>query len=261
MPLRLGVLIASTALAVVCLVSIGDLTFPQLIGVSALAMFGAIGSTLIGRLCTVVRNNEITVRMFGLAGFRAPLDNIRSAEIVAYEAQAEFGGWGYRRLDRGIAFLARGDRAIEIAMTDGKRVWTEPNAPRNFGKHSRIDQPEARARVECPSFACASGSSSEEREEAAEVGKQNRPQTCGERSVVIVGPVVADVQHLARLTANRSHDGLEESASRLSPADFAADDECRHRSKRRQTGDDASQPAVEVRRDADRQSAPPQFRN
>ena len=73
-------------------------------------------------MATVVRENELIVRVFGLLEIRVPIDCINSVEIVPYDARSALGGWGYQRLERGLAFLPRGDRAIEIVISDGRRV-------------------------------------------------------------------------------------------------------------------------------------------
>ena len=75
------------------------------------------------RLVTEVHSGEIATGLRGLwKQRRISLDHVRSAEVVTYNAAADFGGYGLRSGRRGTAYIARGDRAVELTLTNGERV-------------------------------------------------------------------------------------------------------------------------------------------
>lgn len=75
------------------------------------------------KLVTEVRPGGITVGLRGLwKQRRILLDQVRSAEVVTYNAAADFGGYGLRSGRRGTAYIARGDRAVELPLTSGEKI-------------------------------------------------------------------------------------------------------------------------------------------
>ncbi len=75
------------------------------------------------KLVTVLRRGEIEV---GLRGFwkrrRIPLAQVQAAEPVAYDAARDFGGYGIRTGRRGAAYIARGNRGVEITTATGRKI-------------------------------------------------------------------------------------------------------------------------------------------
>ena len=75
------------------------------------------------KLATELRRGEIAVGMRGLWKLRRiPLERVRAAEAVTYDAAADFGGYGIRSGKRGTAYIARGNRAVELALSDGRKI-------------------------------------------------------------------------------------------------------------------------------------------
>jgi hypothetical protein len=76
------------------------------------------------KLVTELRPHEISVGLRGLwKRRRIRLDEIRSTAVVTYHPIADFGGYGIRSGRRGLAYIARGNKAVELALTDGKRIF------------------------------------------------------------------------------------------------------------------------------------------
>ena len=75
------------------------------------------------KLVTVLRPREIEVGLRGLwKRRRIPLEQIRSAEPVTYDAARDFGGYGIRSGRRGAAYIASGNRAVELVTAAGGKV-------------------------------------------------------------------------------------------------------------------------------------------
>jgi len=82
------------------------------------------------RLVTRLRNGEIAVGMGGLWKLRRiPLKQVRAAEAVTYNAMIDFGGYGIRSGRRGKAYIARGNRAVELALSDGQKILIGSQIP------------------------------------------------------------------------------------------------------------------------------------
>ncbi len=75
------------------------------------------------KLVTELRARELTAGMRGLwKGRTIPLEQIRSAEAVTYDATADFGGYGIRSGRRGAAYIARGNQAVELVLASGHKI-------------------------------------------------------------------------------------------------------------------------------------------
>lgn len=75
------------------------------------------------RLVTDLGPGELAVGLRGLWKSRhIPLSQIRAAKPVSYNPASEFGGYGIRSSTRGAAYIASGDRGVEIELTDGRKV-------------------------------------------------------------------------------------------------------------------------------------------
>ena len=87
------------------------------------------------KLVTELRNRELAVGLRGLwKRRRIPLDEIRSAEVVTYDAVADFGGYGIRSGSRGSAYIARGNRAVELVVSDAKKVLIGSQIPADLAR-------------------------------------------------------------------------------------------------------------------------------
>jgi hypothetical protein len=53
---------------------------------------------------------------------RIPLGDIRSAVEVQYDPAAEYGGYGIRAGQMGLAYIATGNRGVRVELNDGRKV-------------------------------------------------------------------------------------------------------------------------------------------
>jgi len=75
------------------------------------------------RLVTDLRPTEIAVRLRGLWQKRKiPMDQVRAARVVEYDPVRDFGGYGFRSGARGPAYIAGGNRGVELELRDGRKV-------------------------------------------------------------------------------------------------------------------------------------------
>jgi hypothetical protein len=75
------------------------------------------------RLVTHVGPGEVTVGMRGLWRERhIPLNEIKTAKVVSYDAARDYGGYGIRMTWRGKAYIAGGDRGVRLELVKGGAV-------------------------------------------------------------------------------------------------------------------------------------------
>ena len=75
------------------------------------------------KLVTELRDSEIRIGMHGLWKRRhIPLDQIETAREVTYDAAAEFGGYGVRSGGRRAAYIAHGNRGVELSLRGGRKI-------------------------------------------------------------------------------------------------------------------------------------------
>ena len=75
------------------------------------------------RLVTDVGPSEVSVGLRGLWRMKhVPVHAIRTAKPVQYNAASEYGGYGMRSGPRGPAYIAHGDRGVELELTDGSKL-------------------------------------------------------------------------------------------------------------------------------------------
>ena len=75
------------------------------------------------RLVTELQPSEIAVGLHGLwRKRRIPLDQVREARVVEYDSIRDFGGYGVRSGRRGQAYIARGNRGVELELREGGKV-------------------------------------------------------------------------------------------------------------------------------------------
>ena len=76
------------------------------------------------RLVTEVLPGEVVVRLRGIwKTRRIPAESIRSAAAIQYDPMADFGGYGIRSGRGGLAYIADGDRAVELQLQDGGKLY------------------------------------------------------------------------------------------------------------------------------------------
>ena len=74
------------------------------------------------RLVTDVKPAEVAVGLRGLWRIKhVPIRSIRNAKAVQY-AISEYGGYGIRSGPRGPAYIAQGNRGVELELTDGGKM-------------------------------------------------------------------------------------------------------------------------------------------
>jgi len=90
------------------------------------------------KLVTVLRQSEIEVGLRGLwKRRRIPLAQVRSADPVTYDAAQDFGGYGIRTGRRGAAYIARGNRAVELTTTANRKIFIGTPDPENLARKIR----------------------------------------------------------------------------------------------------------------------------
>ena len=75
------------------------------------------------RLVTELRPEQLSVAMKGFwRRTRIPLADIRTAAVVEYDPVAEYHGYGIRSGPRGQAYIASGNQAVQLELTDGRKL-------------------------------------------------------------------------------------------------------------------------------------------
>ncbi|HLK18709.1 MAG TPA: hypothetical protein VKT81_07125 [Bryobacteraceae bacterium] len=75
------------------------------------------------KLVTEVYPGELRVRLRGLfRSSRVALDGIESATVVTLDPVRDWGGYGFRRTNKGTAFLAGGREGVELRTKNGGLV-------------------------------------------------------------------------------------------------------------------------------------------
>jgi hypothetical protein len=84
---------------------------------------------LLMRVVTEVSNSGLRVRLTPFPWKRFPLSEIGRAYVRTYRPILEYGGWGIRWGWSGRAYNARGNRGLQLELTDGKRVLIGSQQP------------------------------------------------------------------------------------------------------------------------------------
>lgn len=72
------------------------------------------------QLVTEVRDGELVVGLRGLwRARRVPLGDIQSAEIVTFDPERDYGGYGIRSTRQGTAYIASGNRGVRLKLANG----------------------------------------------------------------------------------------------------------------------------------------------
>jgi len=75
------------------------------------------------RLVTDLGSAELSIGLRGLwRSRRVPLMAIHSATAVQYDPATEFGGYGIRSSARGMAYIASGNRGVEVELIEGRKL-------------------------------------------------------------------------------------------------------------------------------------------
>ena len=104
----------------------GDRPMPDIMMIVFWIVFG-IGLPVLfiyARLITEVRNDGIYIRFIP---FQGKVQKIAFEELKGYEARdyrpiMEYGGWGIRMGSHGKAYNVRGNRGVQLELTNGKRM-------------------------------------------------------------------------------------------------------------------------------------------
>ena len=75
------------------------------------------------RLVTELRPEQLSVAMKGFwRRTRIPVADIRTAAAVEYDPVGEYRGYGIRSGPRGQAYIASGNQAVQLELTDGRKL-------------------------------------------------------------------------------------------------------------------------------------------
>lgn len=82
------------------------------------------------RLFTHVGAGELVVGMHGLwRERRIPMNEIKTAKVVTYDAARDYGGYGIRTTRRGKAYIAGGDRGVRLELIKGGAILIGSERP------------------------------------------------------------------------------------------------------------------------------------
>lgn len=88
------------------------------------------------RLVTDIRSGQLSVGLEGLwRKRRVALADIRSAVEVQYDPAAEYGGYGIRSGAKGLAYIASGNRGVEVELKDGRRLLVGSQRPQELARN------------------------------------------------------------------------------------------------------------------------------
>lgn len=110
------------------------------LGLDWLWLLAALGMALaFNLLCqkTVVTERELTVTFGALLPLyrrQIGLQEVVSAEAVAYSPLADYGGWGIRGWGQNTALNARGNRGVRLTLRDGRRVLIGSQQPEKLAE-------------------------------------------------------------------------------------------------------------------------------
>lgn len=82
------------------------------------------------RLVTEVRQGELIIAMRGLWRLRrVPLDRIESVETITHDIARDYGGYGFRSIRGGKAYVANGGRGVRVTLTGGEKLMVGSQRP------------------------------------------------------------------------------------------------------------------------------------
>lgn len=77
---------------------------------------------LVGAMHTVVDDDGIRIRFFGVHRRTIGIDRIAAAEAVTYHPLLDYGGWGIRLGLQGWCYNVSGNRGVRLRLVDGRTV-------------------------------------------------------------------------------------------------------------------------------------------
>jgi len=87
------------------------------------------------KLVTEVLPNELSVAMRGLwRSYRISLAAVQSVHAVTFDPISDWGGYGVRSTARGKAFIAGGNKAVELALKKGGVVLVGSQRPEELAQ-------------------------------------------------------------------------------------------------------------------------------
>jgi hypothetical protein len=82
------------------------------------------------RLVTEVRHGELIIAMRGLWRLRrVPLDHIQAVETITHDIARDYGGYGFRSIRGGKAYVAGGGRGVRVTLTEGEKLVVGSERP------------------------------------------------------------------------------------------------------------------------------------
>ena len=82
------------------------------------------------RLVTQVRDGELIVTLRGLwRSRRVPLSDIQSPEVITFDPERDYGGYGIRPFREGRAYLAGGNRGVRLKLANGAALVISSQRP------------------------------------------------------------------------------------------------------------------------------------
>lgn len=82
------------------------------------------------QLITDLRPQELSVAMRGFwRSYLIPLANVQSVRVVTFSPLRDWGGYGMRSSSRGKAFIATGNKGVELELTKGGIVLVGSQRP------------------------------------------------------------------------------------------------------------------------------------
>jgi len=86
------------------------------------------------KLVTEVRPGELTMRLLGRT-YTIALRGVKSIRIVTFDAVRDWGGYGRRSTSRGRAYIAGGNRGVELEFTIGGVVLIGSERPDELARY------------------------------------------------------------------------------------------------------------------------------
>lgn len=75
------------------------------------------------RLVTDLGKDQLSVGLRGLwPSRRIPLSQVRSAKAITYDPVRDYGGYGIRSGRLGAAYIASGNRAVQLELASGRKI-------------------------------------------------------------------------------------------------------------------------------------------
>ena len=94
------------------------------------------------RLVVEVRDDELLVGLRGLwKARRVPLGDIQSVELVTFDAQRDYGGYGIRSGRKGTAYIADGKRGVRLKLANGATLIVGSQRPEELARILLVRRP------------------------------------------------------------------------------------------------------------------------